>query len=39
MIDDELIEAAYLSGFEPSSDCQNPDELFEEARKFLMNIQ
>ena len=39
MIDNELIEAAYLSGFEPSSDSLTPDELFEEAQAFLMNIQ
>ena len=35
MIDNELIEAAYLSGFEPSSDSLTPDELFEEAQGFL----
>lgn len=39
MIDNEMIEAAYLSGFEPSTESLNPDELFEEAQAFLMNIQ
>ncbi len=34
-----IIEAAYLSGFEPSSENLTPDELFEEAEKFLSNIQ
>lgn len=34
-----MIEAAYLSGFEPSSDSLTSDELFEEAEKFLLNIQ
>lgn len=39
MIDNSMIEAAYLSGFEPSSDSLNPEELFEEAQGFLTNIQ
>ena len=34
-----IIEAAYLSGFEPSSESLPLDELFEEAEKFLSNIQ
>ena len=34
-----IIEAAYLSGFEPSSESLTPDELFEEAEKYLVIIQ
>lgn len=34
-----MIEAAYLSGFEPSSESLTPDELFEEAEAYLTNIQ
>lgn len=34
-----IIEGAYFSGFEPSSDSLTPDELFEEAEAFLTNIQ
>ena len=34
-----MLEAAYLSGFEPSSDSLTPDELFEEAEAYLTNIQ
>jgi len=34
-----MIEAAYLSGFEPSSESLTPDELFEEAEKYLAIIQ
>lgn len=34
-----MIEAAYLSGFEPSTDSLTPDELFNEAEAFLTNIQ
>jgi hypothetical protein len=33
-----IIEAAYLSGFEPSSESLTPDELFEESEKFLITI-
>lgn len=36
---DDVIEAAYLSGFEPSSDELSAEELAEEAHKFLTNIQ
>lgn len=34
-----MIEAAYLSGFEPSSESLTPDELFEEAEAYLAIIQ
>lgn len=36
---EDIIEAAYLSGFEPSSDELSADELAEEAQNFLTNIQ
>lgn len=34
-----IIEAAYFSGFEPSSDSLTPDEIFQEAESYLINIQ
>ena len=33
------IEAAYLSGFEPSTDSLTADELFNEAEAYLAHIQ
>lgn len=35
---EEIIEAAYLSGFEPSSDDLSADELAEEAQNYLTTI-
>jgi len=32
----QIIEAAYLTGFEPSSDNLSTEALFEEAEKFLI---
>lgn len=32
----QIIEAAYLSGFEPSSDNLTPAALYEEAQEYLM---
>lgn len=36
---DTIIEAAYLSGFEPSSDSLAPDELFMDTEAFLTSCQ
>jgi hypothetical protein len=35
---DSIIEAAYLVGFEPSSDDLTPDALYAEAVYFLTNL-
>lgn len=35
MIDNSIIEAAYLAGFEPSSDTLSLADLFQEAQDFL----
>lgn len=32
----QIIEAAYLSGFEPSSDNLSTEDLFEEAQAYLI---
>ena len=31
----QIIEAAYLSGFEPSSDNLSTEEIYEQAEKYL----
>lgn len=38
MTDYSIIEAAYLIGFEPSTDDLTEAALFEEARAYLTNI-
>lgn len=37
MNEDAIMEAAYLSGFEPSSDILTAEALLVEARQFLFN--
>lgn len=32
---EKIIEAAYLSGFEPSSDCLPVERLYQEAERYL----
>lgn len=39
MIDRGIIEAAYLTGFEPSAEDLTEAALFEEAQAYLTNIQ
>jgi hypothetical protein len=34
----QIIEAAYLAGFEPSSDNLTPDALYAEAMEFLTDL-
>ena len=38
MIQNSIIEAAYLAGFEPSSDNLSAAALFEEAQDYLYNM-
>lgn len=38
MIDKGIIEAAYLTGFEPSAEDLTESALFEEAQAYLTNI-
>lgn len=38
MIDRSIIEAAYLTGYEPSAEDLTEAALFEEAQEFLTNI-
>lgn len=39
MIERSIIEAAYLTGFEPSAEDLAEAALFEEAQEYLTNIQ
>lgn len=34
----DIIEGAYLAGFEPSSDNLTPKALYDEAQKFLTEL-
>lgn len=34
----QIIEAAYLAGFEPSSEGLTPEALYEEANEYLTNL-
>lgn len=35
---EQIIEAAYMAGFEPSSEDLTAEELFNEAHSFLTNL-